>query len=149
MKRTFHLIPLWTLSAALLLTTSSWAKTEKTPPAPKPSPESIELRVFYGEKITDFLISIDKKESFVSMHSNQGDHGKKTLKPKDVDFLVAKFQKVPAKEEDTEDCYRKNIEATSERLGGKKEFKASACLDGKSQTAKGLLELANLLASWI
>jgi len=127
------------IALALVLNTQAWADDLA-------APTKIQIEVTFGDKITEFLISLGKNDSFVSMSSNQGDSGEKVLEPADAKFILEELRDIPPNDEATEQCWRERIVVTSPQLNGVENFKATTCLDAKTDWTQQLISLVNLLA---
>ena len=100
----------------------------------------INLKIVYGERVTNYSISKSKTAATIDFSNNLGIKNKKLITSEDYLFLKSKLTKLPGKPNSIEFCMRNYIAISQD------SNKTIACLGSPNAYAKGALEVTNLIS---
>ena len=126
------------VSVLLLSTGLAWGQSSKE--------ELFQLKVVFGDKVSDFRVEKEGGVYFASYESNQSPERGRVIPRSEVDFIITRLQSIQSQREPASSCSRKWVSASA-RVKNGKVYQASGCLGGNAPTSKGLTQLANLLAT--
>ncbi len=140
----------FSLMGSLFLCSHLYAAQGKHPVASRNRVDArIQLNVTFGAKTTEFLITQDHGGVRYSVRINQEKPIEKKSDRADLAYLLQKFKHLPPQLEASDRCAKQRVDVKVVGIPGQNHYESSACLDENTDTARELLEIANLLSYWV